>query len=177
IETVAGAGCSTFIVHARKAWLGGLSPKQNRDVPPLDYDRVYRLKAARPGLTIIINGGITTLDEADAHLDHVDGVMLGRAAYQSPWVLADVDRRYYDEAAPTADPGDVVLALTPYISEQLGKGHRLHSITRHMVGLYQGVPGARMWRRTLSDAGARPDAGLELLREALDCVTRRSQAA
>jgi tRNA-dihydrouridine synthase A len=177
IETVAAAGCATFIVHARKAWLDGLSPKQNRDVPPLDHDRVYRLKTARPDLTVIINGGIASLDEADGHMAHVDGVMLGRAAYQSPWLLADVDRRYYDASLPCRDPRDAVEAMMPYMAEQLAKGHRLHAITRHMVGLFQGVPGARAWRRTLSDAGARPDAGLELLREALSCVSREYEAA
>lgn len=177
IETVTEAGCSTFIVHARKAWLDGLSPKQNRDVPPLDYNRVYRLKTARPELTVIINGGITILDEADEHMRHVDGVMLGRAAYQSPWLLADVDRRYFDKALPRTDLREAVLAMMPYIGEQLAKGHRLHTITRHMVGLFQGVPGARAWRRTLSDAGARPDAGLELLHEALGCVTREHEVA
>jgi tRNA-dihydrouridine synthase A len=177
IETVAAAGCATFIVHARKAWLGGLSPKQNRDVPPLDHDRVYRLKAARPDLTIIINGGIAALDEADKHLKHVDGVMVGRAAYQSPWLLADVDRRHYSASIPRKDLRDAVEAMMPYIAEQLARGHRLHSITRHMVGLFQGVPGARAWRRTLSDAGARPGAGLELLHEALDCVSQEFETA
>jgi tRNA-dihydrouridine synthase A len=177
IETVASAGCSTFIVHARKAWLEGLSPKQNRDVPPLDHDRVYRLKAARPDLTVIINGGIASLDDAGLHMSHVDGVMLGRAAYQSPWTLADVDHRFYDGSLPRTDLRDAVLAMMPYIGEQLAKGHRLHSITRHMVGLFQGMPGARAWRRTLSDAGARPDAGVELLHEALDCVSREFEAA
>lgn len=172
IETVAAAGCTTFIVHARKAWLDGLSPKQNRDVPPLDYDRVYRLKATRPDLTVIINGGIRTHDEVDKHLQHVDGVMLGRAAYQSPWLLADVDRRFFGNARLQIDLREAVRAMMPYIAAQLAQGHRLHTITRHMVGLFQGVPGARAWRRTLSDAGARPDSGLELLHEALGCVTR-----
>jgi len=177
IETVAAAGCTTFIVHARKAWLDGLSPKQNRDVPSLDYGRIYRLKAVRSDLTVIINGGIASLEEADQHMMHVDGVMLGRAAYQSPWLLADVDRRYYDGSLPRKDLRDVVEAMMPHIGEQLANGHRLHAITRHMVGLFQGVPGARAWRRTLSDAGARPDAGLDLLREALGCVTREAEYA
>lgn len=170
IETVADAGCETFVVHARKAWLKGLSPKQNRDVPPLDYPRVYRLKDAHPGLTVIINGGITTLDEAERHLRHVDGVMLGRAAYQSPWLLAEVDRRFFDPGCSRKELDEAVLSMVPYIADHLAKGHRLHSITRHMVGLFQGVRGARAWRRKLSEAGARPDAGLELVHEALNCV-------
>jgi len=177
IDIVADAGCEVFIVHARKAWLSGLNPKQNRDVPPLDHDRVYRLKAARPDLAIVINGGIASLDEATAHLDHVDGVMLGRAAYQSPWLLADVDRRLFGRPQPPKTLPSVVEAMMPYIAEQLAAGLRLHTVTRHMTGLFQSVPGARAWRRTLSEAGARPDADLETLRAALDCVARELAGA
>ncbi len=167
IDTVANAACTVFIVHARKAWLKGLSPRQNRDVPPLDYPRVYRLKAARPDLTIAINGGIANLDEAEAHLAHVDGVMLGRAAYQSPALLADVDARLFGEAPRTLDPAKVLAEMRPYIEAALARGERLSAITRHMVGLVQGVPGARGFRRHLTEAAIRPGAGVEVLEEAL----------
>ncbi len=167
IETVAGAGCGTFVVHARKAWLDGLSPKQNRDVPPLDYNRVYRLKAARPDLTIIINGGIKTLAEAETHLAHVDGVMLGRAAYQTPALLLSVDERIFGEAAGDADPAAAILRMIPYIERELVRGERLSSITRHMLGLVPGVPGARAYRRHLTEGAIKRGAGVEVVLEAL----------
>jgi tRNA-dihydrouridine synthase A len=167
IDIVAGAGCTTFIVHARKAWLKGLSPRQNRDVPPLDYPRVYRLKAARPELTVVINGGISSFEEAEDHFAHVDGVMLGRAAYQNPFLLAEADHRLFGDAPGHLAARDVVTRMIPYIEAELAKGERLSAITRHMVGLVQGVPGARAFRRHLTERGTRPGAGPEVLMEAL----------
>ena len=168
IATVANAGCSTFIVHARKAWLQGLSPKENRDIPPLDYDRVYRLKQARPDLTIVINGGIEDLDEAEAHLAHVDGVMLGRAAYQRPWLLADADRRIFASSVnPVTTREEAVEALLPYIEQRLAQGDYLTRITRHMLGLYHGCHGGRHWRRMLSEDARQEGAGAALVRQAL----------
>jgi tRNA-dihydrouridine synthase A len=173
IEAVAEAGCGVFIVHARKAWLQGLSPRQNREVPPLDYGRVYRLKSARPDLTVVLNGGIATLDEAEAHLAHVDGVMLGRAAYQHPAVLAEVDARIFGErAASTADAAQVLARMIPYIEAELARGERLPAITRHMVGLVQAVPGARAFRRHLTEAAIRPGAGIEVIAKALAMLRR-----
>ncbi|MEJ2125608.1 MAG: tRNA dihydrouridine(20/20a) synthase DusA [Alphaproteobacteria bacterium] len=173
IETVAAAGCTLFVVHARKAWLKGLSPKDNRDVPPLDYARVYRLKAARPDLTIVINGGIATLAEAKAHLKHVDGVMLGRAAYQNPMLLAGVDAEIFDEAGapPFLQPVAIIMRMLPYIEAQLAKGERLSAITRHMLGLVHGLPGARKFRRILTEGAIRPGAGVEVVEEALAALS------
>jgi tRNA-dihydrouridine synthase A len=173
---VIAAGADALIVHARKAWLNGLSPKENRDVPPLDYDRVYRLKASLPGVPIIINGGIASLDEARGHLLHVDGVMLGRAAYQEPWRLLTVDRDLFGEAAPHASMKDVFEAMMPYIEDQIAQGTRLHSITRHFVGAFHGVPGARAFRRHLAENGVRPGAGVNVLRDAIALVERRVAA-
>jgi len=170
VGTVAAAGCARFIVHARKAWLAGLSPKENRDVPPLRYDLVYRLKAERPDLAIIINGGITGPAEADAHLCHVDGVMLGRAAYQNPYVLAGVDRRYFGIERPVMDRHAIVRSMEDYIAAELAVGTPLAAMTRHMLGLFQGVPGARAWRRHLSEQAHRPGASLTVLRDALSRV-------
>ncbi|MBI1261461.1 MAG: tRNA dihydrouridine(20/20a) synthase DusA [Rhizobiales bacterium] len=169
-RAVADAGCETLIVHARKAWLEGLSPKENRDIPPLEYERVYALKREMPALEIIINGGITTLDEAEAYLAHVDGVMIGRAAYQSPWVLADVDRRFYGVAAPPRSREDVIKALLPYVEAELAKGTHLHAITRHILGLFQACPGARAFRRYISENATQAGADADVIRHALDCV-------
>jgi len=154
-------------VHARKAWLKGLSPKENREVPPLDHDRVYRLKTAHPRLTIVLNGGVGTIDQALAHLDRVDGVMMGRAAYQQPWRLLAVDPIVFGDEAPFASPRAAAAALISYIERELAEGVRPHAITRHLHGLFQGVPGARAFRRRLAEAGASPQAGAALLREAL----------
>ena len=173
---VIAAGADALIVHARKAWLNGLSPKENRDIPPLDYDRVYRLKAAMPNVPIIINGGIGSLTEAKQHLAHVDGVMLGRAAYQEPWRLLTVDADLFGEAAPHAGMKDVFEAMTPYIEEQLAQGARLHSMTRHFVGAFHGVPGARAFRRHLAENGTRPGAGVKVLRDAIALVDIRAVA-
>jgi tRNA-dihydrouridine synthase A len=174
---VVAAGTDALIVHARKAWLNGLSPKENRDIPPLDYDRVYRLKAAMPEVPVIINGGIATLAEAKGHLAHVDGVMLGRAAYQEPWRLLQVDPALFGEAAPRATMKQVLDAMTPYIEAELAGGTRLHSIARHLVGAFHGVPGTRAFRRHLSEHGVRPAAGINVLREAIALVEDREAVA
>ena len=175
-RAVVAAGCDTLIVHARKAWLNGLSPKENRDIPPLDYDRVYRLKRAMAGVPIIINGGVLTLDEAKAHLAHVDGVMLGRAAYQEPWRLLSVDSEIFGEAAPHATMHDAFEAMMPYIEAQLARGTRLHAITRHFVGAFHAVPGARAFRRHLAEHGTRPGANLTVLRDAIAKLVLRQAA-
>jgi tRNA-dihydrouridine synthase A len=174
---VVEAGADAVIVHARKAWLQGLSPKENRDVPPLDYDRVYRLKAAMPDVPVIINGGIGSIVEAKAHLANVDGVMLGRAVYQEPWRLLEVDPELFGEAAPHATMKAAFEAMMPYIDSELSKGRRLHAITRHFVGAYHGVPGARHFRRHLAEHGARPGAGIDVLRDAIALVEERKLAA
>jgi tRNA-dihydrouridine synthase A len=177
VETVAGAGCSTFIVHARKAWLDGLSPAQNRDIPPLNYDRVYRLKASRPDLRIEINGGIASLDECEEHLKLVDGVMLGRAAYQTPWTLGDVDRRFFASSGGPADRFDAVEQFYPYVSDQLERGVYLSRMTRHMLGLFHSQPGGRIWRRHLSENTHKAGAGLVVLKDALDMVRAAASQA
>jgi tRNA-dihydrouridine synthase A len=174
---VIAAGADALIVHARKAWLNGLSPRENRDIPPLCYDRVYRLKAAWPDVPIIINGGIGSLAEAREHLAHVDGVMLGRAAYHDPWRLLNVDAELFGEASPHAAMKDVFEAMLPYIETQLLQGTRLHSITRHFVGAFHGVPGARAFRRHLAENGVRPGAGTDVLRDAIALVDVRAVAA
>ena len=173
---VVATGADALIVHARKAWLNGLSPKENRDIPPLDYDRVYRLKAVLPDVPIIINGGIGSIAEAARHLDHVDGVMLGRAAYQEPWRLLDVDPKLFGEAAPCATMKDVFEAMFPYIEDQLAQGARLHSMTRHFVGAFHGVPGARAFRRHLAENGVKPGTGVKVLRDAIALVEAREAA-
>ena len=174
---VVAAGADALIVHARKAWLNGLSPKENRDVPPLDYDRVYRLKAALPDVPVIINGGIGSLAEARAHLAHVDGVMLGRAAYRDPWRLLTVDPELFGEAARHASMKDVFVAMTPYIERELAHGTRLHSIARHFVGAFHGIPGARAFRRHLAECGVKADAGIAVLRDAIALVEDRKPDA
>ena len=167
VETVAAAGCETFIIHARKAWLQGLSPKQNREIPPLHYERVYRLKRDVPALQVIVNGGVLTLDEAEAHLRQVDGVMVGRAAYQTPYMLAGADRRVFGDDAPPPSREEVVRRLLPYAERQVARGVPVKSITRHILGLFNGLPGARLWRRHLSQAAHRPGAGPEVIEQAL----------
>jgi tRNA-dihydrouridine synthase A len=176
VETCAKAGVDTFAVHARKAWLSGLSPRENREVPPLDYGLVYELKRAKPELTIIINGGLASLDEAQAHLEHVDGVMLGRAAYQSPAMLLDVDAQFFGE--DRRDLADAVEAYVAYIADRLHHGVPLNAMTKHMLGLFHGRPGARSFRRHLSENATRKGAGLAVLREALAYLGRdRAEAA
>jgi tRNA-dihydrouridine synthase A len=170
------SGADALIVHARKAWLKGLSPKENREVPPLDYQRVYRLKAAHPGLTVVLNGGVGDVESALAHSAYVDGVMMGRAAYQEPWRLLAVDPLLFGETAPFASPKDAALALISYIERELAQGTRLHAITRHLHGLFRAVPGARAYRRRLAGATA-SDAGADLLLAALALVHDREPAA
>jgi tRNA-dihydrouridine synthase A len=170
VAPIAQAGCDVFIVHARKAWLQGLSPKQNREIPPLNYPWVYQLKRDFPHLTIVINGGIQTLDECREHLASVDGVMLGREAYQNPWMLAEVDSALFGMDKPVDSRDDIIIGLLPYVERQLARGAHLNHITRHILGLYQGVPGARKFRRHLSEHAYRKDAGVAVLREAFDMV-------
>jgi tRNA-dihydrouridine synthase A len=165
---VAAGGCETFIVHARKAWLSGLSPKQNRDVPPLRYDVVFQLKQDFPQLEIIINGGITRLDVCQDLLSTVDGVMLGREVYNNPYLLTEVDQRLFGQQRPSQTRQEVVLAMLPYVQEQLVQGVRLNSITRHMLGLFHGVDGARAWRRHLSENANKAGAGQQVLLDALE---------
>lgn len=174
---VADAGADRLIVHARKAWLSGLSPKENREVPPLDYPRVYRLAADFPDLPMSINGGFCDLDAAAAQLEHVDGVMIGREAYRNPYSMAAVDRRFFDDHAPVPSRVEVVDAMRDYIGRHLAAGGALKSITRHMLGLFHGQPGGRAWRRVLSEQGGRPEAGLDVLDAALARVTREGIAA
>jgi len=170
-ERVFEAGADALWVHARKAWLEGLSPKENRDIPPLDYDRVYRLKKKYPHRFIGINGGIRTLDEAAEHLRHVDGAMLGRAAYQNPAILAEADLRIYGEPGASPDLAAVVQEMADYAARHIARGGRLSHVTRHMVGLFQGVPGARRWRQILSTEATRPGAGPEVLGVAYAALT------
>ena len=170
VTKVSEAGCRTFIIHARKAWLKGLSPKENREIPPLNHGLVHSLKRAHPRLTIILNGGITSLDQAAEHLNHVDGVMLGRAAYQQPWILNHVDQRFFGGSPGAATPEEIVDRMRPYIAEQLARGVWLQRITRHMLGLFHGLPGGKHWRRVLSEEGVKPGAGLPVLDLALAAV-------
>jgi tRNA-dihydrouridine synthase A len=169
VATVAEGGCRTFIVHARKAWLQGLSPKENRSVPALRHELVHRLKEELPHLTVVINGGITSLEEAVGHLDRVDGVMLGRAAYEDPFLLAEADREIFGEREATAPSRrQVVEAFLPYVEAELAGGTPLRHITRHLLGLYRGAPGARLWRRRLGEEACRQGAGPELLLRAME---------
>ena len=174
IEPVAAAGCAVFIVHARKAWLQGLSPKQNREIPPLNYPWVYQLKKDFPQLSIVINGGIQTMAQCQEHLAQVDGVMIGREAYQNPWLLAEVDSRLFGMDKEVNSRDDVIAALLPYVEQQLARGVHLNHITRHILGLYQGVPGARKFRRHLSENAYKKEAGLEVLVAAYELVRSTS---
>lgn len=170
VRTVAATGCNTFIVHARKAWLKGLSPKENREVPPLQYDKVVQLKKDYPELEIIINGGITTLEQSLSLLEQVDGVMLGREIYSNPFLLADVDQKIYGSSAPAASREEVMEGFMAYAEEQMGKGVRLNYMTRHILGLYHGMPGARRFRRVISEQAHLPNAGIDVLKRALDAL-------
>ena len=178
VATVADAGCRHFIVHARKAWLRGLSPKDNRDVPPLRYELVYRLKDTFPDLHITINGGVDGLDAAAAHLCHVDGVMIGRSAYQNPFILAALDRRFFDRDSIVPSRADILDCMESYIEEELAGGTPLKAITRHMLGLFNGQPGARAWRRHLAENATSREAGIEVVRQAAALIgpatTRRA---
>ena len=175
IAMCASAGVTQFAVHARKAWLDGLSPKENRDVPPLDYELVYRVKRENPSLEITINGGIQTLDQADAHLAHVDGVMLGRAAYQNPAMLLQIDARFFGDAPRDLD--DVLAEWCLYVERKLKEGVRLGNMTRHMLGMFNGRPGARGFRRHLSENAPRRDAGIAVLRDALRFLSLEHEVA
>jgi tRNA-dihydrouridine synthase A len=168
VETVASAGCRTFIIHARKAWLNGLSPKENRDIPPLRYDVVRRIKQDFSSLEIILNGGITDLDQAQAHMAVMDGIMIGREAYHNPYLLAEVDGRFYHDYHSIPSREEVLVAYLPYVDRQLRSGVRLHSMTRHLLGLYHAVPGARRWRRYLSEHANRAGADARVILAAVD---------
>jgi len=170
IDAVAGAGCRVVVIHARKAWLKGLSPRQNREIPPLDYNRVYRLKAERPDLTVIINGGIRAPDAAADHLRRLDGVMIGREAYQNPFMLPEIEAAVFGPPDAPITREAIIERLLPYIEAELAAGERLHRITRHILGLYRGVPGAHRWRRHLSENANRPGAGADVLKRAADLV-------
>ena len=170
VETIAATGCDTFIVHARKAWLSGLSPKENREIPPLRYEVVYRLKQDFPALRIVINGGIRTLEACEEHLRHVDGVMLGREAYENPWLLADADPRLFGDAPVHGNRADVLRRMLPYVERELAAGTPLKHITRHVLGLYRGQPGGRAFRRVLSQRAHLPGAGAEVIEAALAAI-------
>jgi tRNA-dihydrouridine synthase A len=167
IGCVQAAGCDTFIIHARKAYLQGLSPKENRTVPPLNYDFAYRIKQEYPELVIVVNGGIENLEQVKTHLNNVDGVMLGRAAYHNPYLLAHVDARIFSDPHPVPSREAIVHSMIPYIERELKHGTLLKHITRHMLGLFQGMPGARHWRRHLSENAPRANAGTGVVIEAL----------
>ncbi|MBS0250373.1 MAG: tRNA dihydrouridine(20/20a) synthase DusA [Proteobacteria bacterium] len=167
IDVIADTGCGTFIVHARKAWLKGLSPKENREVPPLDYQRVYRLKARRPDLTIVVNGGIETIADAQRHLEHVDGVMLGRAAYQNPYILAGVDSAIFADASAQPTRGEALTNLLPYVERHVANGGRLSNVMRHILGIYHGQPRGRAFRRLLSERATGASATADVLSEAI----------
>ena len=170
VGRVSEAGCETFIVHARKAWLQGLSPKENREIPPLSYETVHQLKRDFPALQFVINGGITSLDQAAEQLQSVDGVMIGREAYHNPWILAEADRRFYADASNPLDRHQVVERLRPFVEQELAKGIPLNRITRHILGLFHGCPGARRYRRVLSEGAHLPGAGAGLIQEAAAAV-------
>jgi tRNA-dihydrouridine synthase A len=170
-SAAADAGCDALIVHARKAWLQGLSPRENREVPPLRWDWVLTLKRDFPALPVVLNGGVTTLVQAEALLQDLDGVMIGREAYQNPWVLAEADRRIFALELVQKGPHEVLAAMLPYVERQLAAGVPLASMTRHLLGLFHGRPGAKAWRRTLSEQAHRPGSGIEVLQAAADRVS------
>ncbi|MEE4246114.1 MAG: tRNA dihydrouridine(20/20a) synthase DusA [Kangiellaceae bacterium] len=170
ISEIAAVGCEIFIIHARKAWLEGLSPKQNREVPPLHYDRVYQIKSDYPQLHISINGGITTLEQAEQHLQYVDGVMIGREAYQNPYILSEVDQRFYRSQQPALSRYEVVQAMLPYIEQHLSNGGRLNHISRHMLGLFHAQPKGRLWRRYISENANQAGANHEVIERALELL-------
>ncbi|MCU7918692.1 MAG: tRNA dihydrouridine(20/20a) synthase DusA [Candidatus Thiodiazotropha sp. (ex Epidulcina cf. delphinae)] len=172
IGTVSEAGCNTFIVHARKAWLQGLSPKENREIPPLSYATVHRLKRDFPQLEVIINGGITSLEQAQRQLEHVDGVMIGREAYHNPWMLAEADRVIFAKTGEAVTRGQVVASLIPFVEKELAAGTPINRITRHILGLFHGQPGARKWRRMLSEQSHRPNATSRLIMQAAEEIIR-----
>lgn len=170
VEQVHRAGCNTFVIHARKAWLQGLSPKENRDIPPLDYARVLQLKKDFPHLEILLNGGLQTSQDALQYLDVLDGVMLGREAYHNPWILAAVDALYYGDAHPVKTRKQVVLEYLQYMEQQLARGASLQTMSKHVLGIFQALPGARAWRRKISENVHKPGAGIDLLVQAMELV-------
>lgn len=170
IGTIADIGCNTFIIHARKAWLKGFSPKQNREVPPLKYDVVYQIKKDLPSLEIILNGGVACLDNAQTFLQQVDGVMVGREAYHNPYLLSEVDTRFYADSTMDKTRGQVVMALLPYIEEHIASGGRLHAVTRHILGLFHGVAGARKWRQYLGEHATKKGADVSVILAALKYI-------
>jgi tRNA-dihydrouridine synthase A len=170
IKTISAAGCNVFIIHARKAWLSGLSPKENREIPPLCYERVHQIKREFPQLTIIINGGIKTIAEIDAQLPHVDGVMIGREAYSNPYFLSDIEKKYFSPNEENQSRFEIIDKFIPYLEAQLKANIKLSSITRHILGLFLGEKNGRIWRRYLSENAHREGAGVEVLQEALECV-------
>ena len=167
VDKVAKTGCGTFLVHARKAWLKGLSPKQNREIPELNYDRVYQLKKDFPHLEIIINGGVTTLDQSLDHLDHIDGVMVGREAYTNPYLLATVDQQIYGSEQPLVSRERIAEAFLDYVDNELAKGTKLQAMTRHILGLFHGMPGARQYRRHIIENAYKSDVTIDVLTAAL----------
>jgi len=171
VGEVSEAGCETFIVHARKAWLNGLSPKQNREIPPLEYERVYQLKRDFNDLTISINGGVKSLEQAQEHLKYVDGVMIGREAYQNPYVLAPVDSLFYDDHSDVLTRHQIVESLLPYIENHMKQGGKLNHISRHMLTLFMGMVGAKQWRRYISENACKQGAGIEVIEQALTFVS------
>ena len=177
IDVVASAGCDTFIVHARKAWLQGLSPKENRDIPPLNYERVYQLKSQHPGLNISINGGITSLEQAEEHLNQVDGVMIGREVYSNPYILAEVDKRFYGDTAQPLDRAEIVRLMQAYIERQDAPYFKPWHAARHMLGLFQGQPGGRVWRRYLSQKGTGKNPDPNLLMNGLAAMQETASKA
>lgn len=170
VRALMQADCATFIVHARKAWLRGLSPKENREIPPLIHARAHQLKRDHPGLTIVLNGGLASIAGCVEQLQHVDGVMLGRAAYHTPFVIAEVDRALFAPGTALPDRYELIARLRPYVLDRLAAGEALHHITRHWIGLFQGCPGARSWRRLLTETGVRRDAGWDVVERALDAA-------
>lgn len=176
VARVANGGCETFIIHARKAWLQGLSPKENREIPPLSHETVYRLKTDFPELHIVLNGGVADLDAAEGHLAQVDGVMLGRAAYKEPWVLAEVDRRVFGEDTPALTREEIARQLAGYLHRRQQEGVPPRAVTRHVLGLFNGQPGARRWRQVLSDARRLDSAGAEIIEEALEAMAPPSRS-
>jgi tRNA-dihydrouridine synthase A len=170
IRTVAAGGCESFIIHARKAWLKGLSPKQNRDIPPLKYEVVYQIKQDFPDLEIIINGGIKTLHECQQHLEHVDGVMMGREVYHNPYILAELDKTLYGVDTPLLTRKQILQQLMPYIEDQLSQGVYLKHMSRHLLGLFQAISGAKAWRRHISENSYKAGAGIEVLEDAANLV-------
>jgi len=170
VSTVMQSGCRVFIIHARKAWLDGLSPKQNREIPPLCYDKVYKIKEQFPELEVIINGGIKTIEECEQHLKFVDGVMIGREAYQNPYLLVDFDDVFFHDQHPKPEREEIISSLLPYVENHLEEGGKLQQISRHLLGLFQSVPGAKYWRRTISENAHLDGAGIEVLTSALEAV-------